>query len=301
MATRGVRDGPWTDLDAELVGRATRDAARLARESARHSPGTVVLGRPLAELEALMAELGEPRYRAAQLRTAVLSGARALEEVATLPRALRARLREAGVRTGRSRVHGRRQAADGTIKLLLQLADGRVVESVGIPSRDGRRLTACVSSQVGCPMRCTFCATGKGGFARNLLPHEIVDQVLAVGEAVHASPDGPRRVSHVVFMGMGEPLLNLPSVVEALRLLREELGLGGRALTLSTVGVPGALRQLAARRLQATLAVSLHAPTQELRERIVPSARAYPLDALMHDCDRYFAYDWVKGCRVVWL
>ncbi|KAL6777994.1 hypothetical protein ACKKBG_A16515 [Auxenochlorella protothecoides x Auxenochlorella symbiontica] len=280
-------DGPWTDLDGEAVLRAQRDAARLARESSRHSPGQVLLGRPAAELRALVSALGAPAYRAAQLRDGVLAGARSLEEVRGLPAALRAALRGAGVRTGRSTPRGAVTARDGTAKLLLQLADGRVVECVGIP--EGPRLTVCVSSQVGCPMRCTFCATGKGGFARNLLPHEILDQVLAVGE--HFG----RRPSNVVFMGMGEPMLNLPSVLAALRALREDLGMGARHLTLSTVGVPGTLRQLAARRLQVTLAVSLHAPTQELRERIVPSARVYPLQALMADCTKYFE---VSGRRV---
>jgi 23S rRNA (adenine2503-C2)-methyltransferase len=138
-------------------------------------------------------------------------------------------------------------------------------------------------------MRCTFCATGKGGFARNLMPHEIADQVLTVGEAFG------QRVSNVVFMGMGEPLLNLPSVMRAHAFLTQDLGIGARHVTISTVGVPNALRQLAAHVVQSTLAVSIHAPTQALREQIVPSARAYPLEALMQDCAQYFE---VTGRRV---
>lgn len=143
--------------------------------------------------------------------------------------------------------------------------------------------------QVGCPMRCTFCATGKGGFARNLLPHEIVDQVLTVQE------EFGQRVSNVVFMGMGEPLLNLPSVMRAHDILNKEIGIGARHLTISTVGVPNAIRRMGRLQLQSTLAVSIHAPNQALRETIVPSAKAYPLSAIMEDCQEYFR---LSGRRV---
>ena len=132
-------------------------------------------------------------------------------------------------------------------------------------------------------MRCTFCATGKGGFARSLAAHEIVDQVLWVRERF-----GGKRVSNVVFMGMGEPCLNLPAVISAYRVLNEGLGIGGRSITISTVGVPNSLKRLAREGLSATLALSLHAPNQELREQLIPSAKAYPLRALMADVADYF-------------
>lgn len=144
-----------------------------------------------------------------------------------------------------------------------------------------KRLTVCVSSEIGCPLRCVFCATGKGGFSRNLLPHEIIDQVLTVQEQFN------ERVSNIVFMGMGEPLLNLPSVVAAFKALNEDVKIGARHITISTVGVPNTIKQLAKHKLQITLAVSLHAPTQELRRKIVPSAAAYPIEALMSDCKEY--------------
>ncbi|EFN52752.1 hypothetical protein CHLNCDRAFT_36696 [Chlorella variabilis] len=235
-----------------------------------------------------MASMGQPTYRAKQLRDA---GARSVHDVTTLSKDLRAQLAERGVRTGRSVLHHSVASPDGTRKFLLQLADGRVVEAVGIPADGGdrRRLTVCVSSQVGCPMRCTFCATGKGGFARNLLPHEIVDQVLTVQE------EFGQRVSNIVFMGMGEPLLNLPSVLRAHEILNKDVGVGARHITISTVGVPNAIRRMARLQLQSTLAVSIHAPSQALRETIVPSARAYPLDALMADCQEYFR---LSGRRV---
>ena len=184
-------------------------------------------------------------------------------------------------------------AADGTVKLLLGTTDGLSLETVGIPAAD--RLTVCVSSQVGCPMACRFCATGKGGLQRSLDVHEIVDQVLSVREAMQ------RRPSHVVFMGMGEPLLNIEAVLSAIDCLCRDLGMAQRQITVSSVGVPKALPTLAQRalerlgRAQFTLAVSLHAPDQALREQLIPTARAYPIEALLEDCRRYVA---LTGRRV---
>ncbi|GFZ14919.1 radical SAM superfamily protein [Actinidia rufa] len=170
-------------------------------------------------------------------------------------------------------------------ELLIKLEDNRLVETVGIPVEDDKgsvRLTACVSSQVGCPLRCSFCATGKGGFSRNLQRHEIVEQVLAIEDLFK------HRVTNVVFMGMGEPMLNLKAVLEAHRCLNKDVQIGQRMITISTVGVPNTIKRLASHKLQSTLAVSLHAPNQKLRESIVPSAKSYPLDAIMKDCRDYF-------------
>jgi 23S rRNA (adenine2503-C2)-methyltransferase len=187
----------------------------------------------------------------------------------------------------------RSDARDGTCKLLLGTVDGLSIETVGIPS--GERLTVCVSSQVGCPMACRFCATGKGGLQRSLALHEIVDQVLSVREVMDQRP------SHVVFMGMGEPLLNIDAVLAAIDCLCTDLGMAQRQITVSTVGVPKTLPTLAERalerlgRAQFTLAVSLHAPDQRLREELIPTAHAYPLEALLEDCRRYVA---ITGRRV---
>ncbi len=194
---------------------------------------------------------------------------------------------------GRSRELLRSESRDGTVKLLLGTTDGLSLETVGIPSGD--RLTVCVSSQVGCPMACRFCATGKGGLQRSLAVHEIVDQVLSIREVMG------RRPSHVVFMGMGEPLLNLEAVLAAVDCLCTDLGMAQRQITVSTVGVPAALPTLAERaleqlgRAQFTLAVSLHAPDQALRQRLIPTAHAYPLEQLLEDCRRYVA---ITGRRV---
>lgn len=279
----GVSDGKWDEADEKAVQNALEDASKLQRQSDKYGCGKVILGRTHEELVELAAEHGQPKYRAKQLRDAVLQGAKAIEEITTIPKLWRESLVQDGVATGRSILHHEVVASCGTRKFLLKLHDGLVVETVGIPADgESNRLTVCVSSQVGCPMRCTFCATGKGGFARNLMPHEIVDQVLTVQEKFG------RRVSNVVFMGMGEPLLNVPSVMRAHKVLNEEMHIGARHITISTVGVPNAIAKLAQYDVQSTLAISIHAPNQKLRETIVPSARAYPLNALLDDCSKYF-------------
>lgn len=290
---KDVTDGAWDAADRHAVDQALKDAEKIARlgikAGVEHSK--VVLGQQLEDLEALCLETGQPKYRAKQLCDAVYrKGVKRIEDVSNIPKAWKETLvHDHGVSVGRSVIHHRVVAADGTQKFLLRLHDGLVVETVGIPADGSHRLTVCVSSQIGCPMRCTFCATGKGGFARNLLPHEIVDQVLTVQE------EFGQRVSNVVFMGMGEPLLNIPSVMRAHDIINKELQIGARHVTISTVGVPNAIRMLAGYNTQSTLAISIHAPNQKIRETIVPSAKAYPLAALMKDCSEYFR---ITGRRV---
>jgi 23S rRNA (adenine2503-C2)-methyltransferase len=237
-----------------------------------------LLGGSLTELTAWVQQQGQPAYRGKQLHDWIYNkGVRSLTDISAFPKNWRAEL--AQVPIGRSSIHHRSVARDGTVKYLLQLADGQIVETVGIPS--DKRLTVCVSTQVGCPMACDFCATGKGGYKRNLGRHEIVDQVLTVQE------DFQQRVSHVVFMGMGEPLLNTDNVLAALRVLNKDIGIGARSLTVSTVGIRDRIRQLAQHHLQITLAVSLHASNQALREQLIPSARPYPLADLLTECREY--------------
>lgn len=245
-----------------------------------------LLGLGRAELEAWALAQGQPAFRGRQLQEWIYTrGVREPEAITVLPKLWRQQLEPALI--GRLPLRHRSDAADGTVKLLLGTADGLSLETVGIPAGD--RLTVCVSSQVGCPMACRFCATGKGGLQRSLAVHEIVDQVLSVREAIG------RRPSHVVFMGMGEPLLNIDAVLAAIDCLCGELGMAQRQITVSTVGVRGALAELAERarqrlgRVQFTLAVSLHAPDQRLREELIPTARAYPIETLLEDCRRYVA------------
>lgn len=237
-----------------------------------------LLGLSLPELTRWMQQQGQPAYRGKQLHQWIYQqGARSLSDISVFPKQWRAE--RSDVVVGRSSLHYRAEAPDGTVKYLLRLADGQVVETVGIPSE--KRLTVCVSSQVGCPMGCDFCATGKGGFLRNLETHEIVDQVLTVQE------DFGQRVSNIVFMGMGEPLLNEANVVNAIRSLNQDVGIGQRSITVSTVGIPGRIRRFGEHHLQVTLAVSLHASNQKVREQLIPSAHHYPLDALLEECRDY--------------
>lgn len=306
----------WTKEDEEAVKTASAASVSVAgaaaaavgdsaaAPSAAAAPPAapqqrVLLSMSADELKALALADGEAGYRGKQVFDSITKGAATVEEIRGIPATWRAKLLENGFQVGRAALHSSALSGDGTQKLLLRLHDGHVVEAVGIPSRDGARLTVCVSSQVGCPMRCSFCATGKGGYARNLTTAEIVGQVIAVRSAFEERAKNrkegaparpiPTRVSNVVFMGMGEPALNLRAVLPALREINGRLGVGARRLTLSTVGVPNTIAtRLAAENLQFTLAVSLHAPTQELRERLVPSAKAYPLDALLTDCAAYF-------------
>ena len=245
-----------------------------------------LLGRSAAELEDWAVAQGQQPFRGRQLYDWLYSkGAHSLNDITVLPKRWRQQLQDTDVVVGRLNEVHRSVATDATTKLLLSTDDGETIETVGIPT--DQRLTVCVSSQVGCPMACRFCATGKGGLQRSLKTHEIVDQVLSVREAMD------RRPSHVVFMGMGEPLLNSEAVLEAIRCFNTDLGIGQRRITVSTVGVPHTLPQLAELamqrlgRAQFTLAVSLHAPNQELREELIPTARAYPFDALLDDCRHY--------------
>jgi 23S rRNA (adenine2503-C2)-methyltransferase len=239
---------------------------------------TPLLGASVEELTAWVQQQGQPAYRGKQLHDWIYhKGVKSLADISVFPKNWR--LEVADFPIGRSSIHYRSVANDGTVKYLLQLADGQVVEAVGIPS--DKRLTVCVSTQVGCPMACDFCATGKGGYQRNLSRGEIVDQVLTVQE------DFGQRVSNVVFMGMGEPLLNTENVLGAIKSLNQDVGIGQRSLTVSTVGIRDRIRQLAEQHLQVTLAVSLHAPNQALREQIIPSAKSYPIEDLLAECREY--------------
>lgn len=245
-----------------------------------------LLGASRSELTAWVQLHQQPSYRGQQLhRWIYQKGARSLAEITVFPKQWRTEVAEIPI--GRSTLHLRAQAPDGTVKFLLRLADNQIIETVGIPTQ--KRLTVCVSSQVGCPMACNFCATGKGGWLRNLERHEIVDQVLTVQE------DFQQRVSNIVFMGMGEPLLNLDAVLGAVQSLNQDLGIGQRLITISTVGIPDRIRRLAQFHLQTTLAVSLHASNQRVRSQLIPSAQHYPLADLLQECREYVA---ITGRRV---
>ena len=230
-------------------------------------------------------ELGEPRFRAVQVWQWLWQRmARDFDEMTNVSKACRARL-AACASIDWPEVARVQESRDGTTKFLLRLADGAEVETVLIPSesRDGsRRWTQCLSSQVGCAMGCTFCSTGTMGFERNMRMGEILGQILvARAHLGDTRPDWP-ILRNLVFMGMGEPLLNLHEVMRALKSLNDDKGLNfsPRRITVSTCGIEKGLRELGESCL-AFLAVSLHAPTQELRARIMPKAARWPLDELL--------------------
>lgn len=245
-----------------------------------------LLGKTLAELTEWVKSQGQPAYRGKQLYDWIYArGVRSFSDITVFSKQWREQMAETPI--GRSTIHHQSVTPDGTRKYLLKLQDGQIIEAVGIPTSS--RLTVCVSSQVGCPMGCDFCATGKGGWVRNLTPNEIIDQVLTVQE------DFQQRVSNVVFMGMGEPLLNTENVLAAVRSLNQDVGIGARSITISTVGLRGRIRELAQHHLQSTLAVSLHASNQVMREELIPSALHYPLPELLAECREYVE---VTGRRI---
>jgi 23S rRNA (adenine2503-C2)-methyltransferase len=232
--------------------------------------------------EELAALLGDaPPYRARQVWEGLHRRVLRPAEMTDLPSALRGELEEA-LAPALTEV-SRRLADDGqTTKWLWALHDGARVETVLMEYHD--RVTVCVSTQAGCAMACQFCATGQAGFQRHLRPGEIVEQVAAGIRAAR-----PRRVSNVVFMGMGEPLANYDRVWSAITRLHGEMGLSARHLTLSTVGLVPGIRRLAAEALPVNLAVSLHAANDALRDELVPINRRYPLADLATACAEYVA------------
>ncbi len=230
-----------------------------------------------------LAELlpGEPRYRLDQLWDGLYTHLAEPDEITVLPKALRARLADAippALTTVTESVadHGE------TVKWLWGLADGRQVETVLMLYPD--RATVCVSSQAGCAMGCGFCATGQAGFDRHLTTGEIVEQVVRATRRARATE---RRVSNVVFMGMGEPFANFDNTWQAVERIHDDLGLSARHITLSTVGIVPGIERLSTQALPVNLAVSLHAADDELRDKLVPINKRYPLGMLARACQRY--------------
>lgn len=238
-----------------------------------------LFGLTRAELSLVSEQLGQPAFRGKQIaQWLYVKGAREVAAMGNLPATMRDELARAATVT-RSEVVTESRATDGTTKYLLRLGDGQTIESVLLPYAE--RTSVCVSTQVGCPAGCMFCATGISGFVRNLTAGEIVDQVLTLQEM------SGQRVTHVVFMGMGEPLINFDEVVKALHLLNDEVGIGMRRMTVSTIGLPAAIRKLKQLDLQITLAVSLHAPDDTLRRQLIPLSAKHPLPQLMEVCREY--------------
>jgi 23S rRNA (adenine2503-C2)-methyltransferase len=238
-----------------------------------------VTGVDVRLLESTLAERGEPAYRGRQVWEWTARGAAGYEAMTNLPRALREDL-AATVPFSTLAVETERESRDGTVKALFRTADGHPVEAVLMRYRDGRR-SLCLSSQSGCPLTCSFCATGSMAFGRNLTASEILDQALHFRRST--------EVNHAVFMGMGEPMLNLDEVLAAARRL-PELGITHRRTTVSTVGwLPGLRRFVDDVDEPIRLALSLHAPDDELRSRLMPVNDRYPLADVLAECRRHAA------------
>ena len=238
-----------------------------------------LFGLDSAELSQYCKKLGHSSFRGKQIADWLYKKfVRDIDQMTNLPAVVREQLAGEATIT-RSEIIKESRAKDGTTKFLLKLGDGETIESVLLPYSD--RTSVCVSTQVGCAAGCLFCATAECGFVRNLAAGEIVDQVLTLQER------GGARVTHVVFMGMGEPLLNFDNLLQAIHLLNKEIGIGMRHITVSTVGITPTIRKLEELDLQITLAVSLHAPDNELRNKIVPMSAKYTLNELIAACKEY--------------
>jgi len=243
-----------------------------------------ILGLPLGELEESLAGMGQARYRSRQIfgwiyRKGVLS----FDDMTNLSQGLRDELSDRFILNGISE-ESFIQGHDGTRKYIFRLSDGLIIESVLMMDVGKKGWTACVSTQVGCPVGCKFCLTGQVGFFRNLSASEIVGQVLPM---IRSLPSGG-RISNIVLMGMGEPLLNYKNVVRAIRIMMSEGGLqiSPRRITLSTVGIPHMMLRLG-NDLGVNLAVSLTAPTDELRSYLIPINKRYPLSSIIKTCRKY--------------
>lgn len=244
------------------------------------------------ELDEFIKSAGFPSFRTRQIIQAVYKEYKqSFDEIHVLPADLREALKEKitflSLNLGKQT-----QSSDGkTIKFLFKTHDGKFLETVIMQYKTGR-ITVCVSCQIGCQLGCSFCSTGKMGFIRNLSSEEITDQILFceqhLNKKIHKTPV---RVTNVVFMGMGEPFMNYDNVMSAVRNLNDEktFNIGARSITISTSGITEGIEKLAEENLQVNLAVSLHAPTQELREKIMPIAKKYHLDDLMSAVKQYLS------------
>ena len=237
----------------------------------------------LPEIAAVLKELGQPAFRAKQLFSWLHKGVRSFDEMTNLPQSLRQALETEYPICPPEVVRKQESQKDGTIKYLWKLSDGNCVETVLMRYHYGN--TVCISTEVGCRMGCAFCASTLGGLVRPLEPFDMVDQVL------FTQVDSGLPISHIVLMGIGEPLDNFDNVLRFLELINhaDGMNISMRHISLSTCGLVPKIRELADRKLQLTLSVSLHAPTDEIRNTIMPVNKAYPTEQLLDACRDYYA------------
>ena len=236
----------------------------------------------LGEMTRLFKDMGQPAFRAKQVYTWLHRGVRSYEEMTNLPKPLRERLAAEYPIYAPKVVRKQESQRDGTIKYLWQLSDGNCVETVLMRYHYGN--TVCISTEVGCRMGCAFCASTLGGLVRRLEPFEMLDQVL------FTQVDSGQPISHIVLMGIGEPLDNFDNVMRFLELVNspEGMNISMRHISLSTCGLVPKIDALAEKKLQLTLSVSLHAPNNSVRDTIMPVNRAYPMEELIAACRRYY-------------
>lgn len=255
-------------------GRRTLDCGRIHMKEKINLKGLWI-----EDLEKLLGDLGEKKYKANQLALWIYDKrATDFNQMTDLSKTLREQLNSIAYIDSIKLLKTQTSSLDFSEKFLFKLIDGEKIETVLMWEKD--RATICVSTQVGCPLGCTFCATGKMGFKRNLTTGEIVDQIMALKD---------RKITHVVLMGMGEPLLNYDNTIKALKIMNSELGLtlGATKITLSTAGIPDMIKKLAHQTLRIKLAISLNAPTDEKRNQLMPINKKHPLNALLEAVKYY--------------
>lgn len=241
----------------------------------------ILSGLSLAEIEKITDELHASKFRARQIHNWIyLKSVKSIDEMTDLSVKFREELKKIAVVTD-IKIKVKQVSSDGTIKYLIEYPDGECVETVLMRFDNRANLTACVSSQIGCAVNCSFCATGKRGFIRNLSYKEIIEQVLTIQR------DTGLKVTNIVFMGQGEPLLNFENVLKAMEIFNENFQIGARRLTVSTSGIVPKIYELAENDMQSTLAISLHAPNHEIRRKIMPIENKYNMFDLKKALKKY--------------
>jgi len=247
-----------------------------------------LLGSSVKDLENVALDYGQAAFRGRQIYNWIYNfrnKKKNIDQIEVLPLDFRKKLKDDGFKVSELIIQERNLANDGTLKLLLSTNDNESIECVGIPTE--KRLTACLSSQIGCPMDCKFCATGKEGLKRSLKTSEILDQILFIENEMN------RKVTNIVFMGMGEPLLNIDDLLLSIRSINEDFHISQRKITVSTVALPKMISNLSVKafkilgKCQFTLAISLHASNQKIREMIIPSAKNYEIRNIIEDCKKF--------------
>jgi len=266
-----------------------------------------LIGRSIKDLENVALDYGQAAFRGRQIYNWIYNyrnKKKNIDQIEVLPLDFRKKLTDDGFKVNELSFQAKNLANDGTLKLLLSTFDNEVIECVGIPTE--KRLTACLSCQIGCPMDCKFCATGKEGLKRSLKTSEILDQILFIENEMN------RKVTNIVFMGMGEPLLNIDNLLLSIKSINEDFRISQRKITVSTVAVPKMIIKLSEKSFQIlgncqfTLAISLHASNQKMREKIIPSAKHYDIKKIVEDCKQFvrdtgrrvsFEYLLLKWCQ----